>query len=493
MNALTARTSAPWQTPPADNRSGSASDFEPGGTARGSFVITLLCLYIFLLSSRVLDISRIAILHIPLILLGLLTVATLAKGDLKYALRSKTTLWFIALNAWVCFCFPFSRWRGGSMPFIVTSLESLCVYFWIVQLIRTRKQWRAVAKVYALGVLVAAILSIFFGRSIDGRVSVVEGSLADPNEFALRLVLGLPFWWYLASQLGIIGKIGCFLLTTPIFVSFARAGSRSALLALVALFGIMFLFVNVKQKAVMAAAAVVALAAGVALLPAYLKVRFTTLFMPHDASRLSVEERTRLGGDIGSTESREMLLFQAMRMTVQHPLVGIGPGVFGDVAWNQRKADSGIGGGLLVTHNTYTQFSSETGIPGFVCFLGTLLTSLLFCFSDYRRNRERDPSIAKASLYMFVCLVGLAAGIFFLSVGYGMLLAVLFGLAASLHLVVASETTDAQIVSPSEPALQESPIAAARPKLRENRVNGRRVRFGRFAVGERSSSRPRLH
>jgi hypothetical protein len=94
---------------------------------------------------------------------------------------------------------------------------------------------------------------------------------------------------------------------------------------------------------------------------------------------------------------------------------------------------------------------------------------------------------------MFVCFIGLAAGIFFLSVGYGMLLAVLFGLAASLHLVAASRTTDAQIVSPSELALQESPLSAARPRVRENRVNGRRVRFGRFAVDERSSFRPRLH
>ena len=289
-----------------------------------------------------------------------------------------------------------------------------------------------------MGVLAAALLSMIFGQSVDGRVAVMAGSLADPNEFALRLVLGLPFWWYLISQSGAVGKIVCFILTLPIFVSFARAGSRSALLALVALFAMMFLFVNLKQKALMCAVAVIVVVAAVAFLPNYLKVRFTTLFMRHDAAHLTIEERTRLGGDIGSSEAREMLLWQAIRMTGQHPLLGVGPGVFGDVAWDERKADVGVGGGLLVTHNTYTQFSSELGIPGFLFFVVTLLLGIACALSDYRRNRERNPPVAQGSLYMFVCLIGLMAGIFFLSVGYGMLPAILFGLAASLHMAAES-------------------------------------------------------
>ncbi len=492
MNALTARNSAYGQPPAIGNGAGEAVELEPQGAQRSSFIVTVLVLYIFLLSSRALDVSRVALLHIPMILLGLLVVATLAKGELKYALRSKITVWFLALNAWVCFCLPFSRWRAGSMPYVIISVESFCVYFLIVQIVRTGKDWRAIAKAYAWGVLGAAILSIFFGQSVEGRVSVVAGSLADPNEFALRLVLGLPFWWYLASQSGPVGKIVSFLLTTPIFISFARAGSRSALLALAALFAMMFLFVNLKQKALMCAVAVIALVAGIAFLPAYLKVRFTTVFARQDASQLNQEERARLGADIGSSESREMLLWQAIRMSLVHPIVGVGPGVFGDVAWDERKANLGVGGGLLVSHNTYTQFSSETGIPGFLCFVGTLLLSIKYALSDYRRNRERDPVIAQGSLYMFVCLIGLAAGIFFLSVGYGMLPAVLFGLAASLNMAASSEKSVEQTsLTQSEPVLDAPRTLETRPKMQSNLLNGRRVRFGRFAGRGADPSRSR--
>jgi O-antigen ligase len=493
MNAIAARNRAPG--PVSSTAGGSAQAFEPDirGTERSSFIITLLALYVFLLSSRALEISRISRLHIPMILLALLAIAVLAKGDLKFAFRSKITTSFLALTAWVCVCFPFSHWRGGSLPFLVTSVESFGVYFIMVQLVRTGRDWGRIANAYAVGILVAAILSILFGQSVEGRVAVMAGSLADPNEFALRLVLGLPLWWHLASQSGAAGKIVCFALTTPIFVSFARAGSRSALLALIMLFAMMFLFVNLKLKALMCGLAVVGVVAGLAFLPAYLRVRFTTLFTKHDTAQLTEEERGRLGGDIGSSEGREMLLWQAIQMTGEHPLVGVGPGVFGEVAWDERKANSGVGGGLLVSHNTYTQFSSELGVPGFLCFVATLLLSIKYVLSDYRRNRELNPAVARSGLYMFVCLIGLAAGIFFLSVGYGMLLAVLFGLAASLHMTAELEAVKIKEGSAAGQAALPDPQAAAEPRdrVKNHLLNGRRVRFGRFAGRGAAPSRSR--
>ena len=493
MNAIAARNRAPGPLSRTVGDPVPAFELETQGAERSSSMVTLLGLYIFLLSSRALDISRISSLHIPMILLALLMVAALAKGDLKFALRSKITVSFLALTTWVCVCFPFSHWRGGSLPFVVTSVESFGVYLIIVQLLRTGRDWRRVANAYAAGVLVAAILSMLFGQSVEGRVAVMAGSLADPNEFALRLVLGLPFWWHLASQSGAGGKIVCFALTTPIFVSFARAGSRSALLALIMLFAMMFLFVNLKLKALMCGLAVVAVVAGMAFLPAYLRVRFTTLFTTHDTSQLTEDERARLGGDIGSSEGREMLLWQAIQMTTEHPLVGVGPGVFGDVAWDERKASSGVGGGLLVSHNTYTQISSELGIPGFLCFVATLLLSIKYALSDYRRNRELNPPVARSSLYMFVCLIGLAAGIFFLSVGYGMLLAVLFGLTASLHTTAKLEAAKIEEGSTVEQPALLDPQATPEPRdrVQNNLLNGRHVRFGRFAGRSAAPSRSR--
>lgn len=499
MNTIAPRNSAKWQPsqtvlsqPPAESTLENAD--------KSPLIVSLLAFYVFLLTSRALDISRLALLHIPMILLACLTIGMLAKGDFKYALRSKVTVALLAFNFWVCVCFPFSSWRGASLPVVMESIESLLVYLLIVQLVRTFRDWRRIAKAYALGALGAAILSFFFGQSIEGRVSVVAGSLADPNEFALRLVLGLPFWWYLISQSRAIGKMVSFLLTAPILVGFARAGSRSGLLALMTLLVMMFFFVNIKQKALMCALAVVTVVAGLAFLPTYLKVRFTTLFAKHDTAQLTQEERERLGGDIGSSEGREMLLWQGIRMTGEHPVLGIGPGIFADVAWNERKEREGVGGGLLVSHNTYTQLSSELGIPGFLFFVTALFLSIKHALQDYRNTRERDPASARGSLYVFVCFIGLAVGIFFLSVGYGMLLAVMFGLASSLHETIKSETAGiGAVAGDRQPELMGGPIPqptgrpAEPPRTWKNRLNGRRVRFGRFVGGERSSSRPPLH
>jgi O-antigen ligase len=219
-------------------------------------------------------------------------------------------------------------------------------------------------------------------------------------------------------------------------------------------------------------------------------VRFTTVFAKRDATQLSQEERARLGGDIGSSEGREMLLWQAIGMTKEHPIVGVGPGIFADAAWDERKANSGVGGGLLVSHNTYTQLSSEIGIPGFLFFVIALFLCIKHALRDYRNTRGRHPPFASGSLYVFVCLIGLAVGIFFLSVGYSMLLAVLFALATSLHESIKLETVQVATAE-SHPDLLERPAPesadrpeAPRRRTRENRLNGRRVRLGRFAGRE---------
>ena len=145
MNTIAPRNSATWQhtqtvfpQPPAGSTLQEA--------AKSPLIVSLLAFYVFLLTSRALDISRLALLHIPMILLACLTIGMLAKGDLKYSLRSKVTVALLAFNFWVCVCFPFSHWRGGSLPFVIASLESLLVYLLIVQLVRTLRDWRRIAQ-----------------------------------------------------------------------------------------------------------------------------------------------------------------------------------------------------------------------------------------------------------------------------------------------------------------------------------------------------------
>lgn len=160
-----------------------------------------------------------------------------------------------------------------------------------------------------------------------------------------------------------------------------------------------------------------------------------------------------------------MLLIQSIQMTFEHPLFGVGPGVFASASWDERKKSVGAGGGLLVSHNTYTQISSETGIPGFILFVGTLLLCLKYAMSDFRAARAVDSDLAKSGFYMFSALSALSIGIFFLSVGYTHTLAVMFALAAALHRIVketlAKDPVQSVEASPA-PALEAAKIGFGR-------------------------------
>jgi O-antigen ligase len=446
---------------------------EPDDLKNRTYGSVLLGVYIFLLISRVLDISRIALLHIPMIMLGCLMIGTLGqKGGWKGAVRSKATLYYAALNFWILVCFPLSSWRAASLQYVVLSLESFVVYLIVVQLIKTSSDWRFVGGAYAYAVLVAAILSFFLSKTVNGRISLASGTLADPNEFALTLVLGLPFWLYKISEAGPLKKILYLGLTIPILVSFGRAGSRSGLLALGALFLVMLLFAGMKQKAIMTGVAVLALILGAVLLPDYLKARFTTLFSSSGGAHLDLEGRETLRSDVASSEAREMLLKESIQLTFQHPIFGVGPGIFADSAWNLGRQQGRRGGPAQVSHNTYTQLSSEIGIPGFLFFTLTMLVCAKYGLGDYRKLLASNPSAAKGSLYMFAAMAALAVGVFFLTLGYSMLLSVMFGLAVSRHGLANSEPTGGDTMEPEQAAVlgRRPPAAALKPKRIRNPV-----------------------
>lgn len=413
---------------------------ESGRKSKKSFGVTLLGVYVFLLISRALDIAPVGFLHLPMIMLLGLGVMAVSVGDWQKAVQSKVTIFYGMFTGWVLVCFPMSNWRGGSLDSVILAVEAYGLYLVMVQLVKTTADWSRLALSFSYAALAAAILSFFFGRSIDGRIALVSGTLGDPNTFALSLVLGLPFWWYKATQSKLFGKALSLLATAIILVSFGRAGSRAGLLALGILVLTILFFSGLKQKIAISVLAVVALVASVAFLPGYIRARFTTIFQQHAATGLDAQSLERLNADVDSSEGRQRLLRQSIRMTFEHPFFGVCPGVFREVAWDERKARQEIAGQMLVSHNTYTQISSETGIPGFVFFMGAFLTSVLYSVSDFRRLRRINVLLSRASLYTFSSLVALGFGIFFLSIGYSFLLTAMFGLAASLRIVRSTDS-----------------------------------------------------
>jgi O-antigen ligase len=476
MNSNVLSSSIPSRSSRVPGRSYSQSS-TPQSDNQVKFSILVLALYVFVLTSRVLDVSSIWFLRIPLILLIVLTVMTMARLNLKAAFASPVTRLFGLFTVWVIVSYPFSYWRSGSTGSVILAVESFAIYLIIVQLVTNHEEWRRLAGAFAFAVMAAAFLSFKIGVSVDGRIALPGGTLGDPNEFALTLIIGVPFWWLKASRSSPALKFAYLLCTIPIFIAFSRAGSRSGMLAFAALFLVLFVTAPGSRKVVIGVVAVIGVLAGAAFLPGYIKARYMTFFSADASADLDAGHQRQLSSDIASSEGRKALLIQSITMTFQHPLLGVGPGVFSYVSWDLRKNTTGSGGQLLVSHNTYTQVSSETGIPGFLLFVSAVYLCFKYTIRNYRRLRETDPVLAQSTRYFLLSFTGLAVGIFFLSTAYTPTIAIMMATAVSLNNVVSRRVEDGT----PEPGLAaqtprwQSP-ASARPQDGRFRSNPPRVR-----------------
>lgn len=110
------------------------------------------------------------------------------------------------------------------------------------------------------------------------------------------------------------------------------------------------------------------------------------------------------GTEAHSSQFRLLTWKGAANMAVAHPLTGTGIGTFGAV-FNQYA----IAGWTQAAHNAYLQAADETGVPGLVLFLGTLVTAALALW-----KRARSGNLVAVG-----ALAGLLAAAIHNGVDYG--------------------------------------------------------------------------
>jgi O-antigen ligase len=129
------------------------------------------------------------------------------------------------------------------------------------------------------------------------------------------------------------------------------------------------------------------------------------------------------------------LLQASWAATLEHPFLGVGPGIFMEY---QAEAAKGNGerGMWHVTHNAYTQVSSECGIPALICYLGALTVTMV---SVRKASKSSDQEMALLARFMSVMIVGFSVCIIFLSLAYNVHILVLSALAVSMRLRLQAE------------------------------------------------------
>ena len=392
----------------------------------------VLVVFLFLVFSRIFDV-KFGSLHITGVAYRIVFAMVLLSQGYLVALKTNVGKALLGFTIFMGLSVPFSVWRGGSKDIFLNHwlAFSFVAFLSVAGLVTTYRQWLRLFNTLAYALLVFTIIANVFGVSDNGRLFLEQGKFANPNEMAQARLLGLPLWGAMMvlskSPAGKVFAMGVMLL---MLATTFRTGSRGAMIGFVTMLLVVFLRAPIMGKMQIMLAGVLVVGIALTTMPGKLISRYKTVAVEEDPNEL---------GDLGdsanaSMASRKQLLRHSLIFTIRHPLFGVGPGMF-EVADDAYMRSLGYRKGTwLGTHNSYTQVSSEIGIPAFLFFVTAVGTALMGPYSIYRKTRgdPRLKEMGNIALGLHYCMVVYAVTILFEHIAYTIMLPVFGGLAAAL-------------------------------------------------------------
>jgi O-antigen ligase len=399
------------------------------------------CFYAFAFYSRILDLGP-ARLHLPGIAFGFAVVVAVLSGRIIEVLQHRIALCLVGLSLWLAAAVAWSSWRGGSFAvFTKNWIPAMLLFLVGGAVIGTLAQCRRSLYVVGLASAAGAMLVMLQGKMSSEQRLVLEGSsFSNSNTLAITLLMGMPMVWLLAagSRAGFFRKalIGGVLIL--MLVALFRSGSREGVVGLGVLGLTTFVRSSLVGKVKIAIAAAALMAGAALFLPQSLKSRFGTTFDGatvdlQDAG--SAEEQISLISAGGSSQNRWQLLVSSLELTRQHPLLGVGPGQFASYVAKQSAA-TGAFALWVGTHNTYTQLSSEAGIPALCLYVAVLLSSIGALQRILRRARliqgEQARDIAATALVLQTSFIAFCVCAMFNHMAYEMAMPLMAGITVAI-------------------------------------------------------------
>jgi O-antigen ligase len=263
----------------------------------------------------------------------------------------------LGLFFYLCLTIPFAFWRGGSYAVVINQFSKAAIAAVLISMI-VSEMWelKRLLWVHAAAMAILAVASIVARSGASLRMKALSNGIANPNDLAISLVIAFPLCiaFLLAARSAfkkVLWTAGIVFMLYGLVATYSRSGFVAMAICFVICvweFGI-----KGKRIQVLAAAFVFMIASvGFAITAPNYMLRLQSLFAGGDV---------RGSFDKGSLDARRELLDQSISITLHHPIFGVGPGNFEVVTetWH-------------VTHNTYTELSSEGGIPSLLIFLTIL-------------------------------------------------------------------------------------------------------------------------
>ena len=252
------------------------------------------------------------------------------------------------------------------------------------------------------------------------------GPLGSENRYAQILAVLLPLallrvFREPSKRLRVVAAGGSLLITGGILLTF----SRGAAVALAATLALMVLFreIRVRHFALLLA---VLTAFVLFVVPDYV-VRLSSL-EGATASPLSSEPSSDVDSAILGRQTENQAAWQTF---LDHPLVGVGPGVY--FREYSREYANRLGlrylGSERRAHSLYLELAADTGMLGLAAFFGMVGATMIYLYRSARLWRPHDPQRAMLASSFLFALVAYLTTAAFLHLSYQRYFWVLLGLA----------------------------------------------------------------
>jgi O-antigen ligase len=195
------------------------------------------------------------------------------------------------------------------------------------------------------------------------------------------------------------------------------------------------------------------------VVPHSIMERYLTLFHAESQQITSTAEADQVGKAESSAAARWGKFILSLQLTVQHPIFGIGPGTFPSYVDSAARSE-GHYSDWNGTHNSYTQISSEAGIPGLMLFVALLVLPVKGLSKVLRRAGKLQSAagrdIANTAAALRDSLFAFMVCIWFDHVAYQLMMPILAALAIAV--VHSAEVELPALEMAGGPKMEPAPI-----------------------------------
>ena len=348
---------------------------------------------------------------------GLAFLGALLSGNTRL-LWSRELQIVLLLTVWYIVSIPFAFWRGGSFQILLNLwLKTLFIFFLLTQTLVTLERIRRLLWAIILSELFVTSFSIVQSSRViwvGGRMLGVNLGMLGWNFLGIAAAVTIPYIaaiFVLRRSLLTTGLLAAafFSMLWMVVLTASRGGLLNVVFSVV-LTSLLVLRGSFRGRMV-GVGIILTLVCAVCLAPQVFWQRLETVWNNSDSYANQVAASAQ-----ESTEDRVAVLSRSIQYTLEHPIFGLGLGNF-EVA---SGANLGQSAAWVGTHNTFTQVSSEAGIPALLLFVGLLITALLNMkrigqvFSKTPEERELNL-MARATL---ASLLSFSFGAFFAHLAY---------------------------------------------------------------------------